>query len=108
MVQGIMIQCDVCDEHFHIKYQMDETVRLYPWNLDFQCPECGDRIHLTFGAQGVNRKYTQEELDEEAYLIGYSSCLPITKEMYLNKMDRGGRMVFFSPFFRYLNSIIAP
>ena len=99
MVQGIMIQCDVCDEHFHVKYQMDETVRLYPWNLDFQCPECGDRIHLTFGAQGVNRRYTQEELDEEAYLIGYSSCLPITKEMYLNKMDRGGRIAFFSPFF---------
>lgn len=70
MVQGIMIQCDVCDEHFHVKYQMDETVRLYPWNLDFQCPECGDRIHLTLGALGKEVAHAIQDIPYKEFHKG--------------------------------------
>ena len=98
MVVSTKIQCVACDASFYIKYQMDYMIKLYPWNLDFCCPECGDRIHLTIGSKGLNYKHSDKEDFDQAYVIGYSSSLPITKALFLPYTNREQRMVSFSPF----------
>ena len=56
MVISSKIKCEICDSSFYIKYQMDQLIYQYPWNLDFYCPDCGDRIHVTFCKNGLNCK----------------------------------------------------
>lgn len=99
MVISSKIRCDACDVSFYIKYQIDEMIYLYPWNLAFCCPECGNQIQVRCTAKGLNckRDNVKEEY-ERAYLIGYSSCLPITKEMYLPITNFEDRLASFSPF----------
>lgn len=111
MVVSTKIQCEACDASFYVKYQMDDMIYRYPWNLDFCCPECGDRIHLTFSSKGLSYKYSDKEDCDEAYVIGYSSSLPITKEMYLPLTNWESRKVFFSPFMnlsRFYNNGVIP
>lgn len=35
MVISSKIKCEICDSSFYIKYQMDQLIYQYPWNLDF-------------------------------------------------------------------------
>lgn len=99
MVISSKIKCEICDSSFYIKYQMDQLIYQYPWNLDFYCPDCGDRIHVTFCKNGLNCKSEKGDNGGKAYMLGYSSCLPITKEMYLPLTEEADRRLFFSPFF---------
>lgn len=111
MVVPTKIQCDACDTSFYIKYQIDQMISMYPWNLDFYCPLCGNRIHVILTSKGLNCKHSDEEGDDEAYLIGYSSCLPITKELYFPLTNRDSRMLSLTPFInltRYYGNGVIP
>lgn len=100
MVISSRIKCEACSSIFYIKYQVDKMIYLYPWNLAFCCPDCGNKIQVKCTAKSLSRKRSNVEQYDNAYLIGYSSCLPITKEMYLPQTSWENRLALFSP---YLN-----
>ena len=104
MTIGEYFKCPLCQETFCIKLQMDNTFKLYDWPIHISCPNCGNEMDLIFNSKGLQPKELKCDDAEECVTMGYSAVLPLTKDLYFQKLGRAGRMVFSSPFMNLSSS----
>lgn len=98
MVQSAIIKCRECGTLINIKYQLDNTINLFKWRMVLECPKCSDVKELEYSTEGLNYKLFNEKEGDDAYLVGYSACLPVPDVMYYKLMTYIERKMFFSTF----------
>lgn len=98
MTIGEYFKCPLCQETFCIKLQMDNTYKLYDWPIHISCPDCGNEMDLFFNASGLQPTGLKCKEADECVTMGYSAVLPLTKNLYFQKLGLAGRMMASSPF----------
>lgn len=98
MTIGEYFKCPLCQETFCIKLQMDNTYKLYDWPIHISCPNCGDEMDMFFNSKGLQPTELKSDDADECITMGYSAVLPLTKDLYFQKLGRAGRMMASSPF----------
>ena len=100
MVIPAFIHCDSCQAKFKLKLQMDYSIDLYDWPIALVCPDCGNIIKCSYGKGGLSPKSLSfdPQDDDELYLVGYSSQLPISPTIFYKKMKNRSTMGTLTPF----------
>lgn len=84
MVCSIDIRCANCGHVFTLKLQMDQSIKLYEWPIVLVCPTCKDILSMRASEHKLTPSgyITKVKDGENITIIGYSSTLPVIKEMY--------------------------
>ena len=101
MVQRIYVKCPSCRKIYQLKLQIDQNIKIYEWPISFECVDCGDNLTYKLGNSGLFPKefmHIPSPQDPPITTIGYSSSLPIVKELYMKDLDYELSIGYFSPF----------
>lgn len=84
MVCSVDVRCKNCGHVFTLKLQMDESIELYEWPIALVCPTCNDVLSMHVSRHGLTPSdfNTKVAEGENVTIVGYSSTLPVIKEMY--------------------------
>lgn len=105
------IKCDACGCIYHLKLQMDDTIRLFDWPITVECASCGNVMDFKFSRlDGFKRLHDGGWLDyaegdshqlrmSPGFLMGYSPTLPIVPSVFHVRVPSG--IGFFSPFMNF-------
>ena len=101
MVQRIYVKCPSCGKVYQLKFQIDQTINIYEWPINFECVDCGDNLTYKYGKRGLSPRefmYMPSPQDPPITTIGYSSSLPIIDDLYMKDLDFAQSMALSSLF----------
>ena len=97
------IKCPNCDQVFHLKFQVDNSVYWSEWPVVLECPGCNDPMVMTYSAKGLKPEPKTAERDESGIVVCYCGGLPTPGCLYYQEEESG---VGFHSIFLILSNTI--
>jgi hypothetical protein len=106
MTIGSTFICPECKEQvFHLKYQLDTSIKWRSWPFSLACDTCGNVIDGTLDSQGVHiPNFKEVDPSCEGKVFAYSNTLPTPSNLFYQPWKGCG----ISSIFINLSALVGP